>query len=604
MNSKYNEIIKAYLNQTTTDFAIQIDGPWGGGKTYYIQNELLNVIQNTNKRPIYISLNGLEKLNDIDTRILLEVLKSKNKGKFSNLNPLASKIGDLWIEISPSFEKLNAVNKATGFITKFTNSKINLTEYVLILDDLERISGDLSISNLFGHIFDCYTSKNVKTIFVSNELEIKDEDYRTRKEKIIRRTISYAPSFSEQFVTFFKKKYPEKQNLLNFHKDFFISRLDKKGVRNLRTIAFIFDNFFEVINDINDELLKECFEQLFIDVLLLTDEYKLGKIVKEDLSDYKHLNDLGLAYQLKLKDKENKDTYATLFFQTYNQSNGLNFVFLKSIFDFIITGYLDKELLKQELNQIYNKYSEEEKAYRKLQDFLYLEEKEGKELVFKIIEYLNSGKFHLAIILKLYSSFKLIQERGYIENFNHNLEELFTNAIEESSKNIENIPMGDRFVMDDIVFDNSLKDDATYLKLSDLVREKAGIKQSNSQIDVIKTLFSDANSDSKYPERYEFGKLYNDIVCFKLEPLFFSLNNKGIAYFQSLLHNDVIGTKDPWQTDKISKSALEHIKSFIEDNIQNQEIDNMRKKRFSDFLDVMDKSIKALTEPNENRETN
>ena len=122
---------------------------------------------------------------------------------------------------------------------------------------------------------------------------------------------------------------------------------------------------------------------------------------------------------MKLKDKENKDTYATLFFQTYNQSNGLNFVFLKSIFDFIITGYLDKELLKQELNQIYNKYSEEEKAYRKLQDFLYLEEKEGKELVFKIIEYLNSGKFHLAIILKLYSSFKLIQERGYIENFNH-----------------------------------------------------------------------------------------------------------------------------------------------------------------------------------------
>ena len=88
--------------------------------------------------------------------------------------------------------------------------------------------------------------------------------------------------------------------------------------------------------------------------------------------------------------------------------------------------------------------------------------------------------------MKLYGSFKLIQEREYIENFNHNLEELFTNAIEESSKNIENIPMGDRFVMDNIVFDNSLKDDATYLKLSDLVREKAGVKQSNSQIDVIK----------------------------------------------------------------------------------------------------------------------
>ena len=32
--------------------------------------------------------------------------------------------------------------------------------------------------------------------------------------------------------------------------------------------------------------------------------------------------------------------------------------------------------------------------------------------------------------------------------------------------------------------------------------------------------------------------------------------------------------------------------------------DNMRRKRFSDLLDVMDKSIKALTAPNENMETN
>ena len=40
----------------------------------------------------------------------------------------------------------------------------------------------------------------------------------------------------------------------------------------------------------------------------------------------------------QMEDKENKDTYATLFFQTYNQSNGLNFVFLKfaqQVIDFL-----------------------------------------------------------------------------------------------------------------------------------------------------------------------------------------------------------------------------------------------------------------------------
>lgn len=51
MNRIYNEIINNYISNDS-DFAIQIDGSWGCGKTYYIQNELLNVIQNTNKRPI------------------------------------------------------------------------------------------------------------------------------------------------------------------------------------------------------------------------------------------------------------------------------------------------------------------------------------------------------------------------------------------------------------------------------------------------------------------------------------------------------------------------------------------------------------------------
>ena len=52
MNRIYNEIINNYISKDS-DFAIQIDGSWGCGKTYYIQNELLNVIQNTNKRPIW-----------------------------------------------------------------------------------------------------------------------------------------------------------------------------------------------------------------------------------------------------------------------------------------------------------------------------------------------------------------------------------------------------------------------------------------------------------------------------------------------------------------------------------------------------------------------
>ena len=197
MNSKYNEIVKAYLNQKTTDFAIQIDGPWGCGKTYYVDNELTILINSQNKKLIKLSLNGFSKLEDLNSKILYSYLKEEKISKHDKIKKSTDTLGSMWLELAPTFETLNSVAKVTGLISKFANDKLNFDNYVLLFDDLERVSSEIKVADLFGFIFDNFTSKGIKTIFISNELEIKDPEYVSRKEKIIRRTISYLPDFNK-----------------------------------------------------------------------------------------------------------------------------------------------------------------------------------------------------------------------------------------------------------------------------------------------------------------------------------------------------------------------------------------------------------------------
>ena len=347
MNSKYNEILKTYLSKKDTDFAIQIDGPWGCGKTFYIENELVDLIKKSGNKVLIISLNGLSKIEDLNSKIFYSCLFDGNKTKNKTAEEAPNLISDICTEILPSIKKLGPFAKMPGLISKYATNRINFSSYVLLFDDLERLSADIKISSVFGFIFDNFTSKGIKTIFVSNETEINDIDYPKRKEKIIRRTISYTPDFSKQLELFFKSKFKNKNEIFNAHKDFFISRLQKKEIRNLRTIAFIFDNFFEVLDSIqNSKLQEEAFEMLFINILLLTDEYKKGNITKEDLKDYKQLNDISMAFFTSTK--EGKETYASNFYNTYNKASGLEYIFIKPIFDFIITGCLDKnELIKK-----------------------------------------------------------------------------------------------------------------------------------------------------------------------------------------------------------------------------------------------------------------
>ena len=77
-----------YLNNNHTLGALQIDGPWGCGKTYYIKNVLLPIIEQNEieleknaihekRLTLMISLFGIKNIDEISRQLLFASTQSK-----------------------------------------------------------------------------------------------------------------------------------------------------------------------------------------------------------------------------------------------------------------------------------------------------------------------------------------------------------------------------------------------------------------------------------------------------------------------------------------------------------------------------------------------
>lgn len=74
-----NDVVISYLSLPKTNYAIQINGPWGIGKTHYITHTLANLIESihiendsTPKFKVcYVSLNGFSSVEQIGEAVFL-----------------------------------------------------------------------------------------------------------------------------------------------------------------------------------------------------------------------------------------------------------------------------------------------------------------------------------------------------------------------------------------------------------------------------------------------------------------------------------------------------------------------------------------------------
>lgn len=72
MNQMYNAI-ENYINSNDR-YALQIDGHWGSGKTYFIRNTVEKKLSDDKSKFIYFSLYGYDSLAELKKELMITIV--------------------------------------------------------------------------------------------------------------------------------------------------------------------------------------------------------------------------------------------------------------------------------------------------------------------------------------------------------------------------------------------------------------------------------------------------------------------------------------------------------------------------------------------------
>lgn len=172
------EILR-YLKDQSYNYAVLIDGEWGSGKTYFVNNTLIPLIseqegQSSIERSIkYISLYGCKCIEDVQENIAWSFAenaraKIQDKANWGKTGETVS--GNMLL----SSKKIgNAILKKflpETSLFEIASDWLNLGSFIFVFDDLERC--DCSLNEVFGFLNELVEHENTKVIIIANEAEL------------------------------------------------------------------------------------------------------------------------------------------------------------------------------------------------------------------------------------------------------------------------------------------------------------------------------------------------------------------------------------------------------------------------------------------------
>ncbi|MAT59758.1 MAG: hypothetical protein CMF23_17430 [Ignavibacteriae bacterium] len=388
--------INTFLQTNNTDYSLLINGLWGSGKTHFLKNKIISQIEALKVRPVYISLNGISEITQLEQNILFELLRLPGNNSivsslFNNLGLGLKKVTSFFSKgyFSLDITKLNLV------------SLFPLDKAVLIFDDLERISSKVGIDEILGYINKNFVEhKHVKVILIGDITNITDkEKYDSIKEKLIGREFNFYYN-PHEITTLIKQKYLDQEKFLNFLKrneESIAILIEGYSVYNLRSIFFFTEILLKIFSYIPAK--DKIHEQVILFSFLLTLEFKKGSFHLDELKKRKDLIDLAsnLMYYDIIKRNTSEDyipsSYGELFAYNYLKNTRSYYKFFYSIYNLIVLGIFDEESTKKEFSE--NPHDTYNEALHKLNEFLLLSQKEIDDNCNKVFEGLKNGIFNV-----------------------------------------------------------------------------------------------------------------------------------------------------------------------------------------------------------------
>ena len=566
---KVKSVIVDYVKEKETDYAILLNGDWGCGKTYFVEKILNKELKKY--KSVHISVAGIKDITEFINDIYLTKASKKinNKHTLGTMKAI-SKYSSYGVTAIDSIIKLPVTEIIKEIIKDVEKNKIDFSNTLIVIDDLERISETIKIEDFLYRIHDTFIHGNVKVLFVANESEINknnnQSEYKKIKEKIIRHTISLhdveeagseesnkPKSFESIFDSIAKNEKDIEKYFIN--NEFFKSHIEdikylfnEREHFNLRTfltylslakkilliddrlkkheeiLKAILNNLCFVLIELNKnniDLLKEYSEKDKANNKILTSSEEDGivKFQKYHNEIRKLTIDIGLGL----------DNFALI-------SNNSVGIFIK----YIETGYLNEKAIIREYQHIMMQDEEYKNAYGVFTLAIFNEEKDLKKAIKVVISKIKSNPdyFSLDDFINIYNG---------LEKFSYLVEN-----IEETKDMIENnirnqISKFDRKEIEnynDFQFRNL--DESR--ELNSVINEGIDLVRNKMDDEFRENLLNTFNNSNDHLAIHNIDERYNKKITTTLETIFdtkflekinvrpFSINLLKQTVYHKILH--------------------------------------------------------------------
>ncbi|MDP2276839.1 MAG: P-loop NTPase fold protein [Nitrospirota bacterium] len=412
--------VENYLSIGKTDYAFLIKGQWGCGKTFFYKNKISQKIRSLNYKPIYISLYGINSLDDISKKLFFELnpfigafSKSKIGKRLSELAKTA--LGSVssiipWLNFKPDFTRIKA---ETWLSLK--------NDYVLCFDDLERTK--LSILEVLGYINNFVEHDNCKVIIIANEEGISEmAAYLPIKEKLIGPTIEYRPKIEDVLSNIIDSFSDNSgfQSFLNENRKTILEVLGKSenlNIRILKHALIYYRTIYEYLRSRHKTLFSNYAISILFFILSVSYAIKTGSSIDSIIDELKGIRD-NEDFLMKLSpslfDKKTK-TALQAFYKTFHENtNGI--FFSKAALNYVLNGFFDTALFDSEI-KIETKENEDPKI-RLLRtiysEWFELSDNDFKEITSKLLNHIEKGEINIYSYPRLFSYYSYFSKEGLI----------------------------------------------------------------------------------------------------------------------------------------------------------------------------------------------
>lgn len=430
------EIIRNYL-RTEEPYALQIDGDWGVGKTYYMKNNIEKELRSDLNHVVYFSVYGFDSLNQIKKELLYKILLElyPEKKILTGISKANKHIGKIVDAMGDS--KLKTISSVTDVIldvlNEITNSVNNLRMYperylIIFIDDLERISSKIKVEDFIGFVGTELLEKiGCKVIFLSNSGEMKNtKKFQKIKEKTIYRTVQFKYDIDEikakllknSRIEFIKNNHDWVASILKeFHSE-------QGTALNIRIFKSVLENYSIVetllLPDIKkyvpNELHDKIKKSIFLNVYVVTNEYKKNGLSERDIFSLQNIRirTAGGAILVEGSEQAVKNIYSKYHEKHIPMFDEYIF-YSTDISLFILRGYLENRNCIQTWLDIFNL---DENDYRsslsKLYEFRRYTDDQLKEVQEEILSDIKSGVYDFDNLLDALGQFDQYKDMGLI----------------------------------------------------------------------------------------------------------------------------------------------------------------------------------------------